>query len=83
MKIMRSGLAISAISLLVAFAATPTATAAPRPGPIPKVGTCPTGYSTSFNVCRPTMGAHYAFVKTGSFCPSGYYTSWRYCVSQR
>ena len=83
MRNAKATLALAAIGLLTVAVFAPLASAAPRPVPVPKVGTCPQGYSASFNTCRPGPNAHHAVIKQGSFCPSGYYTSWAYCVSTR
>jgi len=80
---MSKSVAVGGACLLLSIPFAATAVAAPRPVPIPKVGTCPTGYVASFSTCNPTPGAKLAVLKSGSFCPTGYYTSWKYCVSQR
>ena len=49
---------------------------------LPKVGSCPSGYSTSGDYCLANQGARHAMPKTGS-CPSGYSTSGDYCLSSR
>jgi hypothetical protein len=48
---------------------------------VPKVGSCPSGYSGSGNDCVPRSGAGYAMFKEGS-CPSGYTGSGQYCVGR-
>ena len=48
--------------------------------PLPKVGACPSGYSTSGNYCTPGSSARFAVQKTGA-CPSGYSTSGAYCLA--
>ncbi len=45
-----------------------------------KDGSCPSGYTTSGNYCKPGSGARYALPKHGS-CPSGYTTSGSYCLA--
>jgi hypothetical protein len=45
-----------------------------------KVGSCPSGYSSSGNYCTPSKSAHFAIEKDGS-CPSGYLTSGAYCLA--
>ena len=60
------------ILVSLALAADPVA--------LPKVGSCPSGYSTSGDYCKPGSSARYAVVKTGS-CPSGYSTSGDYCLA--
>jgi hypothetical protein len=56
------------------------ARAEPAAVPVPKVGSCPSGYSTSGNYCKPSGGARFALPKVGS-CPSGYSTSGDYCLA--
>jgi hypothetical protein len=49
--------------------------------PLPKQGSCPSGYHTSGNYCTPSSsGARPALPKIGS-CPSGYHTSGDYCLA--
>lgn len=52
----------------------------PSAVPLPKVGACPSGYSTSGNYCTPGSSARFAVQKTGA-CPSGYSTSGAYCLA--
>ena len=51
--------------------------ASPKASPVQKVGSCPSGYSTSGAYCNPSSSARFAVIKTGS-CPSGYSTSGAY-----
>jgi len=67
-----------ASSLLALFSAT-TAFAL-QPQPMPKQGSCPSGYSQSGNYCTPGSSARYAVAKAGS-CPSGYSQSGNYCLA--
>jgi hypothetical protein len=48
--------------------------------PIPKIGNCPSGYSSSGGYCVPGKSSHYAIEKRGS-CASGYSTSGDYCLA--
>ena len=48
--------------------------------PLIKEGSCPSGYTTSGNYCKPGSGARYALPRHGS-CPSGYTTSGSYCLA--
>ncbi len=68
---------ILGFSLLSACA---IAWAAPPASTLPKVGSCPTGYSSSNEYCVPGSSARYAVLKKGS-CPSGYSSSNEYCVA--
>ena len=52
----------------------------PAPQPLPKTGSCPSGYSTSGGYCAPSTNARFAVPKIGS-CPSGYSTSGDYCLA--
>ena len=66
-----------ALSLsLVAFGlgGASLALATPPASAVAKVGSCPSGYSTSGNYCKPSSSARFALAKVGS-CPSGYSTS--------
>ena len=68
--------------LAIAVAWTGAAHAEPAAAPVPKVGACPSGYSTSGAYCLAGAGARHAVPKTGS-CPSGYSTSGDYCLASR
>ena len=52
----------------------------PSPTPIPKDGSCPSGYGGQGNFCVPSSGAKFAIAKSGS-CPSGYGSQGSYCVA--
>lgn len=52
----------------------------PAPTPLPKVGSCPSGYSSQGNFCVPGTSAQFAIAKDGS-CPSGYGSQGSYCVA--
>jgi len=66
--------------LAITFAATAVAKADPAAVPVPKVGSCPSGYSTSGSYCNPGSSARFAMPKVGA-CPSGYSTSGDYCLA--
>lgn len=67
--------------LLATLAFTGTALASTPPAqPLPKQGSCPSGYSQSGNYCNPGASARYAVLKEGS-CPSGYSQSGNYCLA--
>ena len=67
-------------AIVLLFMAT-VASAGPPAVAVEKVGSCPSGYSTSGDYCAPGSSARYAVVKVGS-CPSGYSTSGDYCLAQ-
>ena len=54
--------------------------ALPPASPIIKNGSCPAGYSSSGNYCKPGSNARYAVPKNGS-CPAGYSSSGKYCLA--
>ena len=56
------------------------AVAAPPAQPLPRDGSCPSGYYSSGNYCVPNTNGRYAISRNGS-CPSGYYSSGNYCVA--
>ena len=68
--------------ILAALAASVAQMAAADPPaqPLPKIGSCPSGYVTSGAYCTPGSGARFAVRKIGS-CPSGYSTSGGYCLA--
>ena len=66
--------------LLGAFTVCAPAFAAPPPQPLPRDGSCPTGYYASGQYCVPGTGARFAIARRGS-CPGGYYASGQYCVA--
>jgi hypothetical protein len=71
-------------SLLATLALITTTTLAlAEPLPLPKVGSCPSGYRESGGYCAPMSDrAPAAIVKTGS-CPSGWMQSGSYCIEMR
>ena len=50
------------------------------PQPVVKIGSCPSGYSTSGQYCIPGQNARVALGKREQ-CPSGYSTSGAYCLA--
>ena len=51
--------------------------------PLPKVGSCPSGYYSSGSYCVPSSSGNTrgAIEKAGSSCPMGFYSSGNYCLS--
>ena len=66
-------------SLLVSVISM-VASAAPPAQPLPREGSCPSGYYASDKYCVPTSSARFAIKRDGT-CPSGYYASDNYCVA--
>jgi len=56
------------------------AQSAPPPQPLPRDGSCPSGYYASDRYCVPTSSAKFTIKREGA-CPSGYYASDKYCVA--
>jgi hypothetical protein len=70
-------------SLLATLVLIVTTTTALAQQPLPKVGSCPSGYRESGGYCAPMSDrAPAAIVKTGS-CPSGWMASGNYCIEMR
>jgi hypothetical protein len=60
------------------------ATAVAQPLPVPKVGSCPSGYSESGSFCAPMRrDAPAAGRKGQGQCPAGWMQSGAYCVEMR
>ena len=69
------------LATLIAIAWLDTlAQSTPPPQPLPRDGSCPSGYYASDKYCVPTSSAMFAIKRDGS-CPSGYYASGNYCVA--
>lgn len=75
----RRALPAALLALLGALCATSAAQALDAVT-LPKVGACPSGYTTSGYYCRPGKQARYAIVVSGA-CPSGYQVSGNYCLA--
>ena len=75
MRLLLASLALFALVLVAG-----SALAGPRAVALKKTGSCPSGYSTSGDYCKPGSSARFAVEKVGS-CPSGYSTSGDYCLA--
>jgi len=53
--------------------------------PLPKVGSCPLGYTSSGSYCVPSSGGNTrgAIEKSGNSCPLGWFSSGSYCIKSR
>jgi len=53
--------------------------------PLPKVGSCPLGYTSSGSYCVPSSGGNTrgAIEKSGKSCPLGWFSSGSYCIKSR
>ena len=49
--------------------------------PLPKVGSCPSGFYPSDKYCVPLKDKSKPAMLRGGQCPTGYYTSGKYCVA--
>jgi hypothetical protein len=69
--------------LVLAAAPTCRALAQQPLQPLPRLGACPLGYSTSGDYCIPSSSgaARGAIQKVGSSCPLGFHSSGNYCIS--
>ena len=76
----KCGFYVAQSLLLMTVVAGSPADAAPAPQPLPRSGSCPTGYHASGQYCVPGPSARYAIERNGS-CPVGYFSSARYCVA--
>jgi hypothetical protein len=71
---------MKALYLVAVSMLATSAVASPPAQPLPKQGSCPSGYSQSGSYCNPGSNARYALLKQGS-CPSGYSQSGDYCLA--
>ena len=68
--------------LLIALLVPPAAFAAPQPvRPLPRLGGCPSDYSSWDSYCIPSRSARGALERIGAYCPVGFETSGAYCVA--
>lgn len=72
---------LAAAAALIGF--TPAALAQQPVQPLPKVGGCPMGYTTSGDYCVPSKSGNTrgAIEKLGNSCPMGFTSSGNYCLS--
>lgn len=68
---------------LAALALAGSALAQQPVQPLPKLGGCPLGYTSSGDYCVPGRSgtSRGAIQKSGGGCPLGFYSSGNYCVS--
>jgi hypothetical protein len=77
---MKGSQTLAGIALILGLIGATDVNAAPPAAPLPRDGSCPSGYYSSGNYCVPSTSARFALVRRGS-CPSGYYSSGNYCVA--
>ena len=79
---MRSVLPLGALAVL-SVVATSSALAQQPVRPLPKVGGCPMGYTTSGDYCVPSKSGNTqgAIEKLGNSCPIGFTSSGNDCLS--
>jgi hypothetical protein len=53
------------------------------PLPVPKQGTCPSGYYTSGNFCAPMAGTQERALPKAGSCPSGWFASGGFCKEMK
>ena len=74
---------LASLGLVALVFTAGTAAAALPASPVARVGSCPSGYTTSGDYCLATSDdSRHALPRQGS-CPSGYTTSGDYCLSTR
>lgn len=76
----RRALYLVPAGIALAISAAAVVQAAPDPQPLPKVGGCPSGYSSDSSYCVPGWSARYAILRQGA-CPSDYGSDGNYCVA--
>ena len=75
----KSFLLVMSCSALLAATAWASCKPAPPPSTVAKVGSCPNGYTSDGNYCRPhSNSSMFVILKDGS-CPNGYTSDGSYC----
>ena len=73
----------SLLPLALILLSAPARAEPPPALPVPRLGSCPSGYGVSGGYCAPRPGAGYAVARPrGASCPSGYGVSGDYCLAR-
>jgi hypothetical protein len=70
-------------TMIAVVALIATTAQAQQPLPVPKTGSCPSGYRESGSYCAPTSDRTPAAIVKQGQCPSGWTQSGAYCIEMR